>query len=87
VLRSRSPRLVPAVLAFDINTQPPDARAWRTWTVRQTAPEQADVLASHLAGITRHRAELVRRLGDLDDLAAALVQGVADGSLDLTVKE
>jgi hypothetical protein len=87
VLRSRSPRLVPAVVASDINARPPDARAWRTWTIRQTSPEQADALASHLAEITRYRAELARRFDDLDDLAAALVQGVADGSLDLTVKE
>jgi hypothetical protein len=52
--------------------------------VRHTAREQAAALASHLAGIVRHRAGPARRL---DDLATALVHGVADGSLDLTLKE
>lgn len=84
VLRCRDSRLVPAVVAADINAQPAHAKAWRAWTLRSVPADQAAALARAVDEIDRHRADLQDRLVALDQLSAALVAGTADGSLDLT---
>lgn len=83
VLRSRTARLRPRVLAADINAQPPGAKTWRAWTVRAVPEDQADALTDALDQLALHRSELADRLDTVVQLAAALVQGAAAGTLDL----
>ena len=45
VLRCRDNRLVPAVVAADINAQPESAKAWRAWPLRYVPEDQASALA------------------------------------------
>ncbi|MBO1268699.1 hypothetical protein [Arthrobacter cavernae] len=76
--------LVPAVLAADINSLPPQDKAWRQWRLRRTPYRQRRPLEVALAEL-QHEQDLTRqRLQQLDELATLILDGVAGGSLTLT---
>lgn len=83
VLRCRDRRLVPAVVAADINVQRETAKAWRAWSMRYTPEDQVSALARMIEDIDRHRRALHDRLDTLDDVSALLIAGATGGSLDL----
>ena len=60
VLRCRDNRLVPAVVAADINAQPESAKAWRAWPLRYVPDDQASALARATDELAKHRADLRR---------------------------
>jgi len=84
VLRSRTARLLPRVLAADVNAQPATARSWRGWTVRAVPDDQVEALTGMLDDLARHHAALAEQLDALDQLIAALTLGATTGTLDLT---
>lgn len=83
VLRCRDRRLLPAVVAADIKSQPPTAKTWRAWALRYVPEDQVSDLAVTMEDIDAHRRALRDRLDTLDDLSELLLTGVAGGSLDL----
>lgn len=72
--------LVPEVIAADFQAQPQTRRDWRRWTVRRLAPEQARPLRDALTEISDSRADLLRRVADLERLGALLIDGVTSGT-------
>ena len=84
VLRSRTARLLPRVLAADVNAQSATARTWRGWTVHAVPDDQVEALTGMLDGLAHHRAALAEQLDALDRLTAALTLGATTGTLDLT---
>lgn len=80
VLRSpeadRGDRIVPEVLAADIEAQPAPAARWRSWPVRLTPKDQAQPLTESLRVIERERAAARTRLLQLDELTDLLTDGV-----------
>lgn len=87
LLRCRDVRLVPAVVAADINAQPVRAKAWRAWTLRRVPEDQAAAMAAATDKIAIHRADLLSRLESLDEFSDALITGTANGTLDLNEGE
>ena len=87
MLRCRDNRLVPAVVAADINAQPESAKAWRAWPLRYVPDDQASALARATDEIAKHRAYLLDRIDTLDQLAVTMINGTAGGSLDLNEVE
>lgn len=87
VLRCRDGRLVPAVVAADINAQPETAKNWRAWALRHVAEDQTAALATTLDDIAQHRQALADRLDTLDELTALLIDAAASGSLDLNLRK
>ena len=84
VLRSRMARLLPRVLAADVNAQPSTARTWRGWAVHAVPDDQVEALTGMLDDLARHRAALAEQLDALDRLTDALTLGATTGTLDLT---
>lgn len=76
--------LIPQVLATDINALEPEAKHWRLWRLRRTPDNQREALEAALAEIEEARSAARRRLGDLDQLAAALTEGVTTERLTIT---
>jgi hypothetical protein len=87
VLRCRDNRLVPAVVAVDINAQPESAKAWRAWALRYVPDDQASALMRATDELAKHRADLLDRIETLDQLAVTIINGTAGGSLDLNEVE
>jgi hypothetical protein len=87
VLRCKDSRLVPAVVAADINAQADSARAWRAWPLRYVPDDQTAVLARATDDLARHRTILLDRIDTLDQLTATLINGTTGGSLDLNQVE
>jgi hypothetical protein len=79
-----TPGLLPEVLASDINAVPADARAWRSWPVRQVPPTEWVALADALEAIERQRTYALDRVALLGELKQLVVRGVTSGSLTLT---
>ena len=76
--------ILPRVLAADISAMPERSPAWRAWTIRTVANDQADALNAVLADIDTERANLAARIEALTDCAALLTQGAANGTLTLS---
>lgn len=85
VLRCHDRRLVPDVVAADVNAQPETAKVWRAWTLRYTPEDQSAALSSILDGIVGHRRALTDRVDALDEISALLISGTTGGSLDLNL--
>jgi hypothetical protein len=87
VLRCKDSRLVPAVVAADINAQADSARAWRAWPLRYVPDDQTAALARATDDLARHRTILLDRIDTIDQLTVALINGTTGGSLDLNQVE
>lgn len=70
----------PHLLAERINRSAPGSE-WRTWDVPSLPRAEAEALDARLAAVASYRDELHRREQALDTWAAAVVAGVAAGSL------
>lgn len=80
-------RLLPALVAADINS--PAAQhmdEWRRWPLRLLDPDSSAALAQATAALDREREELLARLATLDRLAATVTDGVAQGTLTISMK-
>jgi len=75
--------LSPYVLASTINAQPETSRSWRDWLLPQVAPAQAQLGSRALQALEQEQDRLRTRLGDIDVLRDALVQGLSGGALAL----
>lgn len=83
ISRTDSGGLVPHLLAADINSLDRDAKRWRLWRLRRAPSDQRDLLAGALAGIEAERLTARRRLADLDELAAAIADGVTADTITI----
>ena len=83
-MTSKATGIVPRVLAADISAVPQRSTAWRAWTIRTVADDQADALDTVLADIDAERADLADRIQSLADYAALLTQGAVNGTLTIT---
>lgn len=90
VLRSsdvdRADRVVPEVLAADINAVPARETQWRFWQVRRTPKDQAQPLVESLLAIERERAAAKSRLAQLDELADLVTDGVTSRSVTVRLR-
>lgn len=75
--------LVARLLAQDINTQPPTARRWRSWTVRAVDVGQQDRLSRTLDAVEQERLAALERVNQLDQLATLIMDGVASNTVTL----
>ncbi len=81
-LRSGAP-LGPHTLAAIINELVPPSSEWRTWTVPELLPAEAEALEAALSAATDHLAELRRHERAARDLITGLIEGVAAGAITL----
>lgn len=79
-------RVVPEVVAADINAVGPDARDPGAWTVRLVPPGQGEALTRTLAVLRTEERALQRRLALLSDLREGLMDGVAAGVVGMSVE-
>lgn len=75
--------LSPYVLASAINAQPETSRSWRDWLLPQVARAQTQLASRALQALEQEQERLRTRLGHLDVLRDALVQGLSAGALAL----
>lgn len=73
--------IVPDVVAASINGLPRTARAWRTWSIPMVSPEGGPSLSFALHDVETERQRHRRRLRELDELSALLIDGVASGAM------
>lgn len=79
-------RVVPEVVAADINAAGPDAREPGAWTVRLVPPDQGEALSQTLAVLRTEERTLHGRLAMLSDLREGLMDGVAAGVVGMSVE-
>ncbi|PVE19961.1 hypothetical protein [Arthrobacter sp. Bz4] len=75
--------LVAGLLADDINSQPPTARRWRSWTVRAVDVDQRDLLRRTLDAVEQERLAALERVNQLTQLATLIMDGVASNTVTL----
>lgn len=78
-------RLVPEMVAADINAANDAAKDPRAWAVRLTPPGQGLALADAAAALRTEEMALRDRLDSIADLRRSLLDGVADGVVRLDV--
>jgi len=78
-------RFLPATIADDVMSAAPEAaKDWRRWRLRVMAGAEDAALAATTDAIGRERQALAARMATLDDLATALIDGVAGGTVMIT---
>ncbi len=77
-------RFLPATIARDVSATPEAAKDWRRWRVRVMAGAADVALTAITDTIRRERQALAARIAILDDLANALIDGVASGTVMIT---
>ncbi len=77
-------RFLPAAIARDASATPEAAKDWRRWRVRVMAGAPDVALTATMDTIRRERQALAARIATLDDLANALIDGVAGGAVTIT---
>jgi hypothetical protein len=77
--------LVPDVVAADINKLPAADKTWRQWRLRRVPDAQRQKLGETLARLQHEQQQARGRLERLEELATLITDGVAGGSLTLTV--
>ncbi len=77
-------RFLPAAIARDVSATPEAAKDWRRWRVRVMAVAADTALTATTDIIRRERQALAARIATLDDLANALIDGVAGGTVTIT---
>lgn len=75
----------PQLLAAEINRRNATDREWRGWRV--PLPQDHAPLDAALAAIDAHRSLLRRHLDSLDALAGEVLDGVAEGQIDITTRQ
>lgn len=75
--------LSPYVLASAINAQLETSRSWRDWLLPQVASAQTQLASRALQALEQEQERLRTRLGHLDRLRDAVVQGLSAGALAL----
>ncbi|WP_404386640.1 hypothetical protein LL946_08725 [Knoellia locipacati] len=80
-------RLLPSLLAADVNG-PATQRVseWQRWPLRLLPPDASEALALATAALDRERDALLARLTTLDQLVATVTDGVAQGTLTISMK-
>lgn len=73
----------PRLLAATINRLPDERSEWQTWAVPATTGDEGQRLETALADIAEFQETARQKLTAAGDLAAALIGGVAAGSLSL----
>ncbi|MGO4384659.1 hypothetical protein [Specibacter sp. RAF43] len=73
--------LVPAMLVHDIRQSP--AGNWRHWRVRRIGRDAGAALQRALTAVAVERGRVAVRLQRLDALSGALMDGAADGSIEV----
>jgi hypothetical protein len=76
--------LVPEVVVADINELPAADKSWRQWRLRSVPDAQRKKLTESLAQLQHEQQQARERLGQLEELATLITDGVAGGSLTLT---
>ena len=75
--------LGPHTLAAIVNELMPATSEWRTWSVPELLPPEADALEAALSAAAEHLAELRRHERATRDLITSLIEGVAAGAVTL----
>ena len=77
-------KLLPDVLAADINARAASDSSWRSWPSRGVDPHQRAALSRTIDALRTDREATRRRLAQLDQLESTLIDGVTRGDLQLT---
>lgn len=76
--------LLPDVVAAAINAQPSAAREWRGWAVPRVPAALGREIGDVARVVAEERGALLRRLSAVNELAAALTDGIAVGSVTVS---
>lgn len=76
--------LLAEVVAADINALPETDKNWRHWYLRRTPDRQRRHLKIALERLQHEQDTIRERLGQVEELASLILDGVAGGSLTLT---